>query len=74
MNNVLPSLFTKEKEVEKATPEVSPEPQGFSTYNKAVSMESDDLHKWEMEVEGLLDNIYNSLLGKSKVDGVWVYK
>jgi len=67
---VLPPIFKKSEEIEQTEPE--PQPSPLNAYNKSVAMESDDLHKWEMEVEGLLDNLYNSLLGKSKVNGVWL--
>lgn len=39
--------------------------------NEQVTLESDDVLKFEIETERIIERLYNSWLGKTKKDGIW---
>jgi len=68
---MLKNLFDKDKQ--KVTEELnsSSEIASAEDYGSAVPLQSEDMNKWEMEVNAVHDEFYHTLLGEGKVNGVW---
>ena len=66
---MLKGLFEKDKA--KVTEELDSANSFVEDYGSAVPIQSEDLNKWEMEVNSVHDEFYHNLLGEDKVDSVW---